>query len=178
MNSAVIPGRNDLGKHDLLFLVWNDGKRVILLDEDGATDVADLPFYALGAQCSAVALGALHMGATAEQAVEIAIRVGPWAAGPVQSVRLPAGRSRRWRCSDLEVELNGPGAPSPRSLVIISSGSRSRRPTNGRRKSGLSVLDEPSVQAMRAIQPGEWPRPTQSVEPEKPEDWRQRRGLR
>ncbi len=45
------------------------------------------PFYAIGSGAKA-ALGAMHAGATAEQAVEIACKVDPYTSGPVQVVKL------------------------------------------------------------------------------------------
>jgi hypothetical protein len=44
-------------------------------------------FYAIGSGAKA-ALGALHMGATARRAVEIACRVDPYSAPPLVSIRL------------------------------------------------------------------------------------------
>jgi len=52
---------------------------------DGKTDerdVTDCPFYALGSGAG-VALGAMYMGARADQAVEIAMKVDPWTSGDV-----------------------------------------------------------------------------------------------
>lgn len=45
-------------------------------------------FVVAGSEARGIALGALHMGATAQRAVRIAIKVGPWTSGKVQSVRL------------------------------------------------------------------------------------------
>lgn len=45
------------------------------------------PFYAVGSGAKA-ALGALHMGATAEQAVEIACRIDPYSSPPIVTMRL------------------------------------------------------------------------------------------
>lgn len=44
-------------------------------------------FYAIGSGAKA-ALGAMHMGATAEQAVEIACRIDPYSAPPIVTMRL------------------------------------------------------------------------------------------
>lgn len=46
-------------------------------------------FYAVGSGASA-ALGALHMGATARQAVEVACRIDPFSGGPIVEMSLTA----------------------------------------------------------------------------------------
>jgi hypothetical protein len=46
------------------------------------------PFHAIGCGAKA-ALGAMHMGATAEQAVEIACRIDPYCCPPILTMSLP-----------------------------------------------------------------------------------------
>jgi ATP-dependent protease HslVU (ClpYQ) peptidase subunit len=67
-------------------LVTPDGK-VTIYEDSGYFDVSDRPFFALGTGMSA-AYGALHMGATAEQAVEIACRLDSESGGVIQVERL------------------------------------------------------------------------------------------
>lgn len=47
------------------------------------------PFYAIGAGTKA-ALGAMHMGASAEEAVRITCLIDPFCGGPIQVMRLEA----------------------------------------------------------------------------------------
>ena len=57
---------------------------------DGKTDerdVTDCPFYACGSGAMA-ALAAMEMGARADQAVEIAMKIDPWTGGEVQIERI------------------------------------------------------------------------------------------
>lgn len=63
-------------------------RRRVLLFKDKYVESLDMPFVVSGADARIVAMGALHMGATARRAVQIAIKVGPWAGGKVQSVKL------------------------------------------------------------------------------------------
>jgi hypothetical protein len=79
-----IPNRLDLPDETTVVLLRNDGL-IGFYEKDLEHDPIRVPFYAFGS-AAPVAIGALHMGATAEQAVEIAIKVGPWAAGKVMSV--------------------------------------------------------------------------------------------
>lgn len=50
-------------------------------------DKIELPFYAIGSGAKA-ALGALHMGATAEEAVRIACEVDPYSRPPIKKMTL------------------------------------------------------------------------------------------
>jgi hypothetical protein len=68
-------------------IVEPDGQ-VTLYDIDGQPYRMDAPFYARGVG-SELAIGAMAMGATAEQAVEIACRYSTYCGGPVQVERLP-----------------------------------------------------------------------------------------
>jgi len=57
---------------------------------DGKTDerdITDCPFYAIGSGAMA-ALAAMYMGARAEQAVEIAMKLDPWTGGEVVCERI------------------------------------------------------------------------------------------
>ena len=94
MNAAIkamdeaetIPERLELGHDSDIIMLTNEG-RVRLYKEDYMLEVSP-PFYAVG-PASPVAYGALHAGLDAVSACEIAIRVGPWAAGKVQSLSVP-----------------------------------------------------------------------------------------
>lgn len=73
--------------------------RLMLHEEGGAYPAPeDTEFHAWGSGMEA-ALGALHMGATAEQAVQVATRIDTGSGGQVQSARLKsrprAGSPRR-----------------------------------------------------------------------------------
>jgi 20S proteasome alpha/beta subunit len=57
------------------------------------------PFAAAGSGASA-ALGAMHFGATPQEAVEIAIKVDPFTAGPVLVMDLETPKNRRRRIPD------------------------------------------------------------------------------
>lgn len=50
-------------------------------------------FYAVGSGASA-ALGAMHMGATARQAVEVACKIDPFSGGPIVEMSLPKRTKR------------------------------------------------------------------------------------
>lgn len=71
---------------------------VLILTEDGLFEADKYcrpekildEFWAVGSGAKA-ALAAMHMGATAEQAVEIACRIDPYSAPPVTSMRLKDG---------------------------------------------------------------------------------------
>lgn len=103
-----------LTDRDNLIWVKPDGT-LIVIDSSGQEEF-DVPFMAIGAACTAVAFGAMHAGASAIEACEIAIRVGPWAAGPVQSVcilglmtsKSYASLGRTSPPSSLEVAMRGP----------------------------------------------------------------------
>ena len=82
MNEAdTIPDRLDLGHETDIIFLGNDG--VIRHYKENYMFRTQLPFWAIG-PASPAAYGALHMGADAATACEIAIKVGPWAAGKVQ----------------------------------------------------------------------------------------------
>lgn len=82
------------GKFDLSkatgdnYLIVVTPRRSIFFYVDGGAERFKEPFAAGGGPARGVALGALHMGACARAAVRIAIRVGPWAVGKIQEVRL------------------------------------------------------------------------------------------
>lgn len=59
-----------------------------VIERGGMYDVTGSPFFAMGIGCGP-AYGALHMGATAEQAVEAALAYEPQCGGPVTAVRFP-----------------------------------------------------------------------------------------
>ncbi len=78
------------------FAKLDDGFLGVLIQPDGEVRFyndraqwygVEAPFVAIGIG-DAVATGAMHMGATAIQAVEAAITWSVWCGGPVQSVRL------------------------------------------------------------------------------------------
>lgn len=72
-----------------------DGSSGVLIEADGRVRefegtgelFVDAPFYAWGSGMPP-ALAALHMGATAERAVEIAILIDPNSGGATQTLRL------------------------------------------------------------------------------------------
>ena len=79
-----IPDKLDgIGDNTNVYLLRNDGS--IRLYCDGGYNEVRHEFYAVGA-AGPVALGAMHAGADAVTACQIAIKVGPWAAGAVQSL--------------------------------------------------------------------------------------------
>ena len=53
-------------------------------------------FYAVGSGASA-ALGAMHMGATAREAVAVACKIDPYSGGPIVEMSLPTARKRTKR---------------------------------------------------------------------------------
>lgn len=63
--------------------VWPNGKASIFDGKSDERDISSCEFYAIGSGAG-IALGALAMGATAEQAVEIASRFNPWTGGQIQ----------------------------------------------------------------------------------------------
>lgn len=63
-------------------------RRRLMLLQHGSIMHLKGPFYADGSDARAVAWGALYAGASARRACEIAIKVGPWAAEPIKTVRL------------------------------------------------------------------------------------------
>jgi len=65
-----------------------DAVTLTVIERGGVYDVTGSPFFALGIGCGP-ALGALHMGATAEQAVEAALAYEPQCGGPVTAARFP-----------------------------------------------------------------------------------------
>jgi hypothetical protein len=76
----------DMGDDARGILILPDGK-VRVFEGNGWYDEDAAPFYAWG-RGMPVALGALYMGATAEQAVEVACRVDPSSGGEIQVERL------------------------------------------------------------------------------------------
>jgi hypothetical protein len=80
-DSALVPTSIEIGKDSMVVLLTHAGQ--LMVYDDGGCDAYPLPFYAIG-PAAPVAYGALHMGADAATACEIAIKVGPWAAGKVQ----------------------------------------------------------------------------------------------
>lgn len=75
------PGDNDEG-----VLIRPDGS-IVVYEDAGALDI-DAPYYAAGSGY-AIALGAMHAGASAEEAVRAAIAHDVYSGGEVESVRLP-----------------------------------------------------------------------------------------
>jgi hypothetical protein len=71
---------------DTTLLVVEPSGRVMIYEGGGAHPVGEPPFWAIGSGFPA-ALGALHMGATAVQAVEIASKIEPNTGDGVVSVR-------------------------------------------------------------------------------------------
>lgn len=69
------------------FVITPDG--IILVWGDHGPWRVDRPYYALGSG-SAVALGAMQCGATAEQAVEAAIALDIYSGGPVRVLKQEA----------------------------------------------------------------------------------------
>jgi ATP-dependent protease HslVU (ClpYQ) peptidase subunit len=60
---------------------------VSLYDIEGRAYALDAAFYARGVGAE-LAIGAMAMGATAEQAVEVACRFSVWCGGPIHTLRL------------------------------------------------------------------------------------------
>ena len=73
---------------DFEALILKKDGRLVLYDETFSYDAIKNPFYAIGSGGSA-ALGALHMGATLEQAIEIACKIDPASGLPIQMLNLP-----------------------------------------------------------------------------------------
>ena len=83
-----------LGRDTVVVVVNLDGT-VLVHEDEGVFDGNDAPFLAWGSGL-APALGALHVGASAVEAVKAATLVDSASGGPVQSVRLKTPpRSRR-----------------------------------------------------------------------------------
>lgn len=68
-------------------LVITPGGRVMIWNFDGRSYQIEAPFYARGYGAE-IAIGAMAMGARADQAVEIACRWSVWCGGPVQVLQL------------------------------------------------------------------------------------------
>ena len=147
-------------------------------------DPLEAPFFVAGS-AMASALGALLAGATAEQAAEIAIRVGPWAAGPVQSVRLPlpaiksiVSDGMRWESYTDSFPLQ-PDAKSKETVEerIAREGSEPVPGYAGQAAARTEPDPELAVDlraaesAMGSLPPNERPERTP------PQDWRHKMGL-
>jgi ATP-dependent protease HslVU (ClpYQ) peptidase subunit len=86
-NGGEFPARLPLDGSCELVAFHRDG-RIFSFETDGLWfEPAEVPFMALGSGSKA-ALGALHMGADAVQAVEIAALVDAYTGGPITSMRL------------------------------------------------------------------------------------------
>jgi 20S proteasome alpha/beta subunit len=86
MKSIIAGGDGDgLGESARVIRVASNGE-VTVFEEGGSFPVSGADFYAWGSGFP-VALGALHMGASAEEAVRIAALVDPNTGGAVVSVR-------------------------------------------------------------------------------------------
>lgn len=68
---------------DFEALILKKDGRLLLYDETLTCDSITDPYYAIGSG-GAAAHGALHAGATLEQAVEIACRIDPYSGLPIQ----------------------------------------------------------------------------------------------
>lgn len=71
-------------------VVDGDGD-VLCYGADGNAYRVDAPFFARGSG-GELAMGAMAMGASAEEAIEIACRYDVWSGGPVQVERVPRAR--------------------------------------------------------------------------------------
>jgi ATP-dependent protease HslVU (ClpYQ) peptidase subunit len=80
------PDRLIDGDADFTALVLRPGKRLYEYDRWCRAERINQRFYAVGSGAKA-ALGALHMGASARQAVRIACKIDPYSRGPVISMR-------------------------------------------------------------------------------------------
>lgn len=69
-----------------------DASGTVRVHENGATiEVRNAPFFAIGSGAPA-AIAAMHCGATAEEAVQAAIKVDVFSSGAVQTIRVEPGR--------------------------------------------------------------------------------------
>ncbi len=84
---ALEAGKDDLPEIDGKVVVIRPSGAIRVYEDKGWFDLDPAPFHAWGSGMPP-ALGALHMGASAEQAVRIACLVDSGSGGPVRSVRL------------------------------------------------------------------------------------------
>lgn len=63
--------------------VWPDGRGEVYDGKYDERDISGCEFYAIGSG-SAAALGAMYAGASASEAVQIAMKIDPWTDGEVQ----------------------------------------------------------------------------------------------
>lgn len=98
------------------------------LYEGNGYSVVPGPFYAMGSGM-APALGAMHMGANAERAVEIAAQCDPWTGGPIEWMALDGRGSQQqpadFRPDSIKHELEKPAhvfydAPNHREYPLTS----------------------------------------------------------
>lgn len=73
----------NIGTFDFTYLVVNPNKEVIMLDQRMDPMTPNVPFIAIGSG-GAYAMGAMEMGASAEEAVRVAIKWAPGVGGDVK----------------------------------------------------------------------------------------------
>lgn len=76
----------ELRDADIEVLVW-DGKKLLSFDGWCRSEEITEAFYAIGSGAKA-ALGAMHMGATSREAVEIAAKIDPYTGGDIVEMNL------------------------------------------------------------------------------------------
>ena len=82
--------------NDTNLIDWDDNFHILVLNSEGLFEVDRYfklleitePFFAIGSG-AAVAMGAMHMGATAKEAVEVAKKVDLYTGGKVRTMSLP-----------------------------------------------------------------------------------------
>jgi ATP-dependent protease HslVU (ClpYQ) peptidase subunit len=74
-------------EHATIIRISKQGTITIYDGKADERDVTDCPFYACGSGAMA-ALAAMYMGARADQAVEIAMKIDPWTGGEVEMEKI------------------------------------------------------------------------------------------
>ena|SRR3974390_3360906 len=104
-----------------LFLTGDADFTVLVLQPDGlyeydaycrGTKILD-PFYAIGSGAKA-AMGAMHAGASAKRAVEIACKIDPFSAAPIVTEKLnvrPKAKTRKPHVPEVRAEADAPQRP-------------------------------------------------------------------
>ena len=91
----IDPQEYKLAINDTNLVDWDDDFHILVWNDDGLFEVdryykmskVDEPFFAVGSGACA-ALGAMHMGATAKEAVEIAKKIDLYTGGKVKTLTL------------------------------------------------------------------------------------------
>jgi ATP-dependent protease HslVU (ClpYQ) peptidase subunit len=102
----------DPPRDDVWAILVTPDRRIWSIQEGDVHEVLEAGFYATGSGAEA-ALGAMHHGATAEEAVRIAMLVDPYTSGEVISIALAASPALMVGCPACGTPVSRLGEPHP-----------------------------------------------------------------